>query len=114
MTPEIGILTQDQVTRLSNILRSRSTMGQAGLEWLAIGNIKYFIESKDHLYNIYNFRLRNTSKAPLKTQLKQLVENIDSFEGNSILVSFVGLEDNRVLIFSDVGIQLLLGIIYKV
>ena len=73
MTPELGILTEEQVSRLSNMLRFRSTMGQVGSESLSMGNVKYFIASKHHLYHIYNFRLRNTNKASLKTQLKHLV-----------------------------------------
>lgn len=113
MDSEIGVLTREQSDKIHKLLSSSNTYEIENLDELLLPEIDYFTQSKEHLFNIYNFRLNNTMKLTLRNDLKWLLDNIHVFKGYTIRVSFIGSEKDRVLIFSDVEINILMGIVSK-
>lgn len=113
MDLEIGVLSREQGYKLNKLLSTASTYEISNLDELLLNEIKYFIQSKEHLLKIYGFRLDNTKKSGLKKDLAWLLGNMNAFEGNKIRVSFIGSKNEHIMIFSDIDIVSLLGVVSK-
>lgn len=111
MDSENGVLTREQALKLNELLAGGTVYDVENLNELLLHQITYFIQSKAHLFNIYRFRLDNTRTLNLKSSLKYLLDSMSMFEGNRVRVSFIGPENDRIMIFSDVNFDTLLGVI---
>ncbi|MDQ6479993.1 hypothetical protein [Dyadobacter sp. LHD-138] len=108
-----GILTLDERVTLKNLLSTSQKYTFVDLPALVERDAKYFIATKEHLLNIYVPRFKNTNKIKVKSQLAWIVNNLTASLKSNLRVSIIGPEDDRIIIFSDMEMDALLGVVSK-
>lgn len=110
MNAEIRKLAEEELLELINLMTFDND-GDARLVDFVRRNNKSSILPKEHLLGIYQLRLLNARQDSLRIQLEKLVNNMANFEESDVRMSIVGPEHDRVIVFSDREISLLLGLI---
>ncbi|MDQ6479991.1 hypothetical protein [Dyadobacter sp. LHD-138] len=110
---ENGILTLDERVRLKKLLSKSQKYTFVDLPTLVEWDAKYFIATKEHLLNIYVRRFKNTNNIKVKSQLAWVVNNLTASLKSNLRVSIIGPEDDRIIIFSDIEMDALLGVVSK-
>lgn len=110
MNGEIRQLTEKELLGLIILMKFDNT-GDAKLIDFVRRNNKSSILPRVHLLGIYQLRLLNARQDSLRIQLEKLVNNMANFEGSDVRMSIVGPECDRVIVFTDREISLLLGLI---
>ena len=113
MNAEIRKLAEEELLELINLMTFDND-GDARLVDFVRRNNKSSILPKEHLLGIYQLRLLNARQDSLRIQLEKLVNNMANFEESDVRMSIVGPEHDRVIVFSDREISLLLGLISHV
>ncbi|SFF33267.1 hypothetical protein SAMN05216167_1493 [Spirosoma endophyticum] len=103
----IGDLTNQEKITLHKLLV------ETGLEMLSqtvTGQVGYSDVPTEHLFNIYDFRLKNlSSSSKIKSDLESLVSNMSKFKGSSIRFVITRNDTFKYLIFTDRKFNELLG-----